>query len=354
MGCIKTKDLDISGDSTPKFKAYIETGSVENIRTLYTLIKFQQPTFDINSLRFRVGSLEVSALGLSILTGNTAVFNLLLDELKGSYSLSEYLFAKANTSGLSIICLNNYLLLLQYYLPLYMQAKGFVPGAKSSILRSTLDLTSILQTPAEEGSTYTPMHLACESGHTSILNFFRRFTAQFDIVPMELDLNAVDESSGNNCALIACQANNFTMIKFLFLQCNADFHVINSFDENALNMLAIGSAVNKSETLKCVEFLVEKVGIDIKHNYKETLMMLQCDNSKEYFKEKLAEVGINEDLEMQEEEAKSKLIKRTAIQNDDTGNKFTFVKLFPELLNKSMAGNMDDVDIEVFLASMKD
>ena len=355
MGCCKTKDLGFSGDPVAKFKSYIETGAVENIRTLYKLVKYKQPAFDINSLRFKVdGNLEVSALGLSILIGNAAVFSIIRDEMNGSYALAEYLFSKVHTSGLSIICLNNYLLLLQSYLPLYLRSKDFVPGDKASILKSTLDLSPMLRSPTEEVSTYTPIHLACENGHISILNFFRRFTAQFDLVPFELDLEAVDETTGNNCALISCQANNFTMMKFLFAQCDADFKILNAYDENALNILAIGSSENRPETFKCLEFLVEKVGVDIKHNYKETLLMLQCDRSKEYFQRKLAEIGITEDLEILEEEAKIKLMKRTTVQTYDTGNRFTFVKMFPDLLNKSMTGNMEDIDFEALFAMSKD
>jgi hypothetical protein len=334
MGCCETKNTATT-HIEERIKASIETGNLSGLKSLFLMAKHSNKQFDLNSLRYKIDDqLQVSPLGLSLLYGQPQVFSLILNELNGDFSLMEDQFAAANTTGLSIICLNNYFSMLQVYMPKFMLNKQNGLRRKP-LVRGTLNLDDPSMVP-EDQLNYTPIQLACESGHISIVNYFKAYVAGLELVPPELDVHFVEPETGNNCALIACKANNFSMIKFLHVQCKADFTLVNSYNENALNILAIGSSQFSNETFKCLEYLVEKVGVDFEHNYQETIVMLGHEESVVYLKTKLEEKGIEVNKRELEKQGDVVGMKRTIVRKYDTGNRFTFTRMFPELLKSSV------------------
>ncbi|OMJ84332.1 hypothetical protein SteCoe_14556 [Stentor coeruleus] len=333
MGCCETKNknLIIVED---KIKEYIEQGNLSSLRSIHALITKSDKDFDINTILYPIDeTLSVCPLGLSLLLGHADIFKAILQEMNGDFSLMESQFSEAETSGLSIICLNNYLVLLQVYLPLFLNSKkeqNLSPKTKNT--RQTIYLDAKEELEQILPCTYTPIQLAVENGHISIVNLLRSFVCSLNLIPSEIDLNYIEENTGNNSALIACKENDFKMIKFLHCQCQADFNIVNNFSENAINILAIGSKNKCVETFKCLEYLIEKIQVDLVYNYQETLMMLEEPEALGYFEKKLCENGINvtkKDLELQ---GMVKPQKKTVCVANETGNRFTFTRIFPELI----------------------
>jgi hypothetical protein len=240
----------------------------------------------------------------------------------------EDLFYTTGTSGLSIICSNNYTSCFESYLPLFLSHKS--RGESKINLKSTLVLDQEAKVNENVASSYSPIQLACEKGHISTVNFLKNYFLDCCLVPYEVDLHYIDPVSGNNCALIACQQNNFSMIKFLHLQCFADFSVVNLCSENALNVLAVGSQKCKVETFNCLKYLIEKVEVDPLFNWQETLILMEEDKSVRYLEEVLGKLGVivKRDELLSEQEKFSH--KRTVCNNIE--NRFTFTRLFPELV----------------------
>ncbi|OMJ85060.1 hypothetical protein SteCoe_13715 [Stentor coeruleus] len=336
MGCCEGKNTN-QGLDKDKIKQCIQTENLSLLKSFYKYAVHKDKDFDINKIRYQIDdNLIVSPLGLALLLGHANIFTAILRDMKGDLLLMESLFSQAGTTGLSVICLNNYLALLQVYLPLYLT--NIKPSSNlQSRPNNTQTLNLDSHNPFEKSQTclYTPIQLAVDNGYIGIVNFLKNYSYTISLLPPEIDLNYIDEASGNNCALISCNQNNYNMLKFLHSQCQADFTIINNYSENAINILAIGSFYNSTETFKCLEYIVEKIGIDILYNYQETLMMLEEEKSVSYIEKKLKDKGIHVTKKDLDEEGLVKPQKRTVCNDYDTGNKFTFTRLFPELLKST-------------------
>lgn len=294
MGCCENK-YSCKEISEDKIKQCIQIGNATTLLNIYRLIAHKDKKFDINKILYKVDeALSVTPLGLALILGQGQMFMTILEDMNGDFLAMEYQFEQANTSGIAIICLNNYLVLLQTYLPLYLSAqkskRAIDPEIKS---QSALILDSHLISSEPLDYSYTPIQLAVENGHISIVSFLINYTSSIVHAPQEIDVHYREEITGNNCALIACKCNNYNMIKFLHSQCSVDFSIINRFSENAINILAIGSKENKLDTFKCLEYLIDKIGIDPFYNWKETLIMLEDDQSISYMEQKLRSQEIN-------------------------------------------------------------
>lgn len=336
MGCCESKDIS-QGLDKDKIKRFIETDNLSSLKSLYRYAVHKDKDFDVNKIRYKIDdSLMITPLGLALLLGSAHIFITIFEDMKGDFLLMESLFSQAGTCGLSVICLNNYLVLLQVYLPLYFS--NLNPSNTYKLKpqsNQTLNLDSHDHLEKTEIFQYTPIQLAVESGHISIVNFLKTYASNINLLPPEIDLHYIDEVSGNNCALISCKSNNYNMIKFLHSQCQADFNIINNYSENAINMLAIGSIDNWAETYKCLEYIVEKIGVDPLHNYQETLMILEEEKSVSYIERKLKDQGINVTKDELHGQGVIRVHKRTICNAYDTGNRFTFTRLFPELLKST-------------------
>ncbi|OMJ95373.1 hypothetical protein SteCoe_1292 [Stentor coeruleus] len=336
MGCCESKDTS-QGLDKEKIKLFIQTDNLFSLKSIYRYAVHKDKKFDINSIRYKIDEqLMVTPLGLALLLGHAQIFTTIFQDMNGDFLLMESLFSQAGTSGLSVICLNNYLVLLQVYLPLYFS--NLNPNNTSKLKPNnsqTLNLDSQDLLEKTKVFLYTPIQLSVECGYISIVSFLKAYASNITLLPPEIDLHYIDEASGNNCALISCKSNNYNMIKFLHSQCQADFNVINNYSENAINVLAIGSIENSTETSKCLEYIVEKIGIDVLYNYQETLMMLEDEKSISYVERKLKDKGINVTKKELNGQGVIILQKRPISNTYDTGNRFTFTRLFPELLKST-------------------
>ena len=181
MGCCESKNLN-NDEIKLRIKRSIESGGINYLRMICKLGNLNKSQFNINLLRYDIeNSIIVNPLGYSLLLGQTEVFNFIMNELKGDAAYMESIFNDFNTSGLSIICLNNYLSLLHAYLPIFLQNRKNNDFFKSLNLKATLNLKEDLETVSETICPFTPVQLACENGHISIISYLKGFNENLQL-----------------------------------------------------------------------------------------------------------------------------------------------------------------------------
>ena len=84
------------------------------------------------------------------------------------------------------------------------------------------------------------------------------------------------------------------MIKYLYETCQGNFHVKNKHNENAINICITNCKKDiMVNYFECLVYLVEKVKVDVKYMYEESLLMAENSIIIKFLEKKLAEVGIN-------------------------------------------------------------
>ena len=267
-----------------------------NIRGLsFHLLCYQKLTnTKINIDSFIVNYQDIGDLNLlsyALLYGSLEVFKFIHINLKASIEPMESLLNKLNTSSLTIMCENNYTELFQYLAPLYFelpQIKNFCEESSKNCEERSKDEPEIM---------YTPVQLACYYGNIAIINCILEFNKEKSVHPL-LDIHKINEKTGENCALIACRCGNYNMIKFLHINCSADFSILNRNQENVLQVLiASASTQNFNEVFECLVYLIENAEVDILYNYKETIQFMNQEKLLLYFlvKLKTKEVIVSEE-----------------------------------------------------------
>lgn len=343
MGCCENKALLTPENLQAKLKQFIQssnhTGLIQSIRYM----KNKTLDFDVNSVEIKIDdTLKVSPLGYSLLLGLPDTFMLIYQQLEGSFDLMERNFAKFETTGLCIICLNNYVNLLNIYFPLLVEHENFnVQISLSSIHSNEVHtLPSIVSIKSTHKSSFSAVQLACDNGNLAVLNYFFNYKGNIPkSIANEVDLHYVDPETGFNCAMVACKNNDLTMIKFLHVHVKCDFFIINRFGENVLNVLALGSQKIPEGVFKCLKYLIEIIGVDPLFNYQETLILLHDHQSTKYIENILNSHDIKFDRRKLIEESQisfANQAKRIEIIQNRTGSKFNFSTIFPELYNSSV------------------
>ncbi|CAG9311501.1 unnamed protein product [Blepharisma stoltei] len=287
MGCNSSIQTNSQSELLQRVKQCIERN---NSKVLHSLIISQQSRLHgrllLNDPIAEVEGLRLNSLGYALWLGRAYLFRYMYETLGASLSVLEDLLRSQRTSILGLICQRGHLDILQYYLPLYMSTYSN-PKIDENI---SLDFDNSFDNKIFY--TYTPIQTACELGHMCILDYvFLHFKDTKP--PEELDIHMQDSLTGENCALIAARTGNYPMMKFLYERCKADFKVLNNSYENAIQIAALGSTTGDGDYLACIKFLVEKIGVDLKYNYEETLLHIQSYSLRNYVEKKLKDVGIN-------------------------------------------------------------
>ena len=342
MGCCEAKNSEFSPNYIlSSLKSCIDSGNTKQL-SYYILSynKQQKSEFDINSSILEEGIGETNLLGYSLTKGGLDTFKYIHRSLNADLNTMENQFEAQGLNGLSIICERNFLQLFEYYAPLYFIMKKTTKTVRKN-LKETIEfdekydkLISAIDNPKD--CSYTPIQRACLHGHIGMVGSAVELSKKMETVPLELDVHYVDETTGDNCALIACKTGNYSMIKFLHANYDAKFSVLNKSQENALQVLAASARLKHlSEFLQCFIYLVDKVGIDFTHNYQETMLLLEYEKVLTFFTSKLASVGITANKSELETHEKRESEKIRNFENGENLEKFTLVKLFPELEESS-------------------
>ena len=279
---------------------------------------------DTFTLKTSLGQ-ELNLLGLSMLYGKLEFIKLIHELHKGSFVEMEKCLNKFGYSGLRLICENNYLEVFEYYSGVYIGCKESIANEYCSRVKDLCvlgkDPSSLKFLQKNPECKFSPIHYACVYGNISIIKAISSFASTLTEVPLEFDTNYIEEGQGYNCALIACKRGNYNMIKFLNNACKADFTLLTKNKESCLQVLFSGATdAPMTELYNCLVYLVEKVKVDIRHNYEEVLTQCEIFKVTDYYIQKLIESGI--DLKKSELEEKCKKTK-IARFGSFTESKFT-------------------------------
>ena len=351
MGCCETKSFQTAENLDIKLKQYIQSSNNSTLIQYIQFLKRKTPSFNINSVEIKVDDiLKISPLGYSLLLGQVEAFKIIYKQLEGDFGLMEKNFAKYDTSGLAIICLNNYINLLPVYFPLLINHEETNIQVTSSNLcyNEALTKSSLTSMKSINKSSFSSAQLACENGNLPVLNYFLNFKGNVPrSIQNEVDLNFVDPETGFNCAMIACKNNDLAMIKFLHIQAKSDFFIINRFGENAVNVLALGSKKAQGTVFKCLKYLIDIIGVDPLFNFEETLILLKDQISLTYIEEILKTANIEFDRQKLIEETDINHSQRIEILRNRSINKFTFSTMFPELFSSSLMSSARESQVSI-------
>ena len=267
-----------------------------NLKTLVEIQKLFPPEPGkpnmIDEPFITIHDLNMSPLAYALWIGKVVVFQFLHKKMGASLEAMETLFVDQGKTAIEVICSNGSLEILQYYLPYYNKSLKPVASVLGDISisvdfqRSTLVETKLKQ-------TYTPAHIACEHGHVNIIHFLHATYKDKPAVPHTLDIDFQDESSGENCALIACRKGDYKMVKFLYEVCSANFRALNKRHENAIVVTAAASKRRPTHDFyNLFVYLAEVVKLDYTYMHEEVMLLLEDRNIIKYFENKLQKKGI--------------------------------------------------------------
>lgn len=286
MGCCETKNSsNLTEEISKDIKICIEQEDLTRLSQICRLLGTGSlKGFTINNFLFDCfKGIRMNIPTYSLYLNKFKTLKYLHENFKIDYRVVENILNDLELSALQLICTNCSLELLEFYVPIYVNLEFKRLSVGSNV---TIDLechdNSKLQL------TYTPVQMACELGHIQILNFVQNYFKTLEAPPV-LDIHYIDQTTGENCALIACRSCNFSMIKFLHTICRADFTILNKKEESAIQILASsGKSSYQEDLFRCLEYLIEQVGVNFLYCYEETLLILENIECIAYIERKLA------------------------------------------------------------------
>lgn len=299
---------------------------------------FEKEFPQINNPYFIIKEFRLNLLGFAVYTASYECFTYIHTELNASIESMEKLLQEQKSSAIDLICQRGNVDLLNYYLPIFCSSCETLPIVTEELSLSLDFSQNNNGIPKVIQSTYTPIHKACDLGHLHVISNVCKYFKDKPIVPLELDIDYQDETTGENCALIACKTGNYSMIRFLHTTCHANFFLNNKLGECAVQILA---ASNKRKNLKefheCMVYLINQIGVEFTHNYEETLLLIDNEKTVLFFEKKLKEKGI--EIDKEELEEMNKLVKPEQIRSIEEasldpyyGTNFNFKKLYNDVM----------------------
>lgn len=281
MGCCSSHQIE---HIPLKPSGKIDLTEVTLLASMLNEAKLSSLKSEIDEPIIVIDKINLNPLGYSLVSGRVSNFISLIENMNASVIAMETMMEKQGLHGLDLIIEKGYIDLLRYYLPIY---RSTFPQKFSSIEDSETSCSF----PDSRTSRKTPLHLATERGYLETIQFlYTSFKNSF--TPEKYNVHHVDEYSGENSALIACKKCHLSIIKYLRVQCNADFNLKSKRSESALHLAAFGSNTNKVEGFEVIKYLIEEVKIDFTFQYEEILLILNEKQILEYIEKKLKTMGI--------------------------------------------------------------
>lgn len=334
-----------------KMQKIVENNDVLDLEFISRTEEFAYNIENINNVYFMIKDLKVNLLGLSLYHGSFDCFKFIHKSLKASLESMEKIFLEQKISAIDLICTRNCVDILDYYLPHY--EKTFEDSPLIEEVSQSLNFTNNAEEikPKILISTFTPIHKACEIGNLNIISHVHKYFKDKPTTPYTLDLDYQDETTGENCSLISCRAGNYTMIRFLHTTCRTNFRLLNKLGENAVQILA---ASNKKKNFKdfyeCLVYLAINAGVDLSHNYEETLLLLESEKAILFYQKKLKEKGI--EIDKYELEEKYKLVRIEQVRSLEEekldsyqGSEFNFIKLYSDIMQGTDVEEISEIDL---------
>ena len=248
---------------------FLTTDSIENFDKMTTKWK----------------DISINVLGLAFLLPQPSIFKHLIEK-NSSLTTMDDLLSKAKISPIQYICWKNHGDILKLYLPHYLK---LVENRASTEFNYTIDLSP---SPILNYPSYYPIHILCKSGNIGLLKYIFDEVRALAHIPEEFDIETRNDDKGENCALIACREGNFDMMKFLNEYCNANFHVLNKDDKNAI-MIAVESMYNdqnNEEYFRIIVYLTDIIKVPL-DNYYDPLMIARNERLVQFLEKRLESKG---------------------------------------------------------------
>ena len=273
MGCKACKDV---GENLDQVQNEILRCIVnENLSSLKFFLKsyirkVKQPEEMVMNSRIVVlDKYKLNFLAYSLAMGSAKPFKFLYESCRCSVEIMNGIFDEYSIDPLNLICEKNHLELLRYYLPIYFQFKK----EENKAIDTTIHFHEV-PLPTEVNDMYTPIQIACLNGWIGIVDHLYQYNKTD--YHKSIDINEINDYSGESCALISVRSGNIAIVKLLFENYKLDFNVKNKFGECALQICAV--CCTKFPTRQFSEvfmYLLEVVGVDINDNHDEILLVLE-------------------------------------------------------------------------------
>lgn len=287
-----------------KLRESISSDSAERLKCILNMMlkNHEDNKSLINSPIFDLKEITLSPLCYSLWVGSLNAFKCLIQDFHACPIEMEKIFLDNHFTGLDIICERNYTSLFLYYIPLYTQHSSKIPTLKQDQHVTVEFDRTVDQVPK---NIYTPVHKACELGNISILLTIFNYYKNKDFTPHLLDIEYQEETTGENCVLIACRTGNYSMIKFLHEVVKANFFKVNAKGEGPIIvLLAACRKANNEVYFQCLVYLIEVVKVEFREQYEECLLLAQDRQTVAYLENCLKMMGIKADKKSIEENNK--------------------------------------------------
>ncbi|OMJ83674.1 hypothetical protein SteCoe_15344 [Stentor coeruleus] len=293
MGCCSSEMKTLPRNQVvDRIKIAIEQNHWLKLPTLFAVLEKIQPEklSAIDRPIIETKEITLNPFAYSIWLGQKETFIYMYENLHPNILELEHQLAKYNMTALDIICQKGYIEILKLYIPIYTDYQITLMHS----IENHYD-------PSLPANIYTPIQKACEIGNivvvSTIVNYYKTNCPNGLVnikIPFILDINYQDENTGENCPLIACRNGNYTMMRYLHENCQANFFAKNKHDENAINVCLAGYRREPKLTYyECIVYLVNTIGVDFMHMHEESLLIAEDPKIIGFLEKKLKEKGVN-------------------------------------------------------------
>jgi hypothetical protein len=274
MGCNNSRKFELlTQKAVFSLKDSIERSDCNSISeslTLYSSLKNCTLSSTIDAEIIEIREFTLSPLSYAVWTGQARAFLYLIQYQKASFQAMQNSYQCKHLLPIHIICERGYFELIKEYLPYYLEYLEFANDSMKSNAIDTNEHKGCLYS-----FTYNAVQIACDMEHIGIICYiFDYFKGK--VPPDELNFYKIDETTGNNCALIACRTGSLALLKVLYEKIKADFHIRNKKKQTALHVLAESIALNPNKHyLPAVVYLLDVVKVDISYRFTQIMDLIQ-------------------------------------------------------------------------------
>ena len=273
MGCKACKGVGENLDQVQReILRCIESENLSSLKFFlrsYIRTTKQAQEMVMNSRILVLNEYKLNFLAYSLVVGSPKSFKFLYESCRCSVEIMNVIFDEYSIDPLNLVCDKNYFDFLRYYLPIYFQYKK----EENKMIDTTIQFHEV-PLPAVVKDMYTPIQTACLNGWIGIVDYLYQYSKV--VYHKAIDINEVNDYSGENCALISVRSGNIAIVKLLYENYNLDFNRKNKFGECALQICAV--CCTKFPTMQFSEvfmYLLEVVGVDFVDNHEEILLVLE-------------------------------------------------------------------------------
>lgn len=251
MGCCSSEPrLPKEDVLLGKIRYSIESNNAERLSS-YSIIHENMTNCSSKLLSdlpiIKIKSIPLSCLGYSLWLGHLKIFRFLYEKKNADIAVMEEHFNLNGTSGIDILVQRKYSEFLEYYLPVYLNHYEKVKRSRKS--------------------PFT-IHSVVDSGNITLLSAIEEGVKGRNNVPMELDVHAIYEETGENSALVACKSGNLSILKYLVDKCKVNFNIKNKKGEGAVSLI-LSSKNDKETKLHCLNLIMKAGKVEIPDDFPE-------------------------------------------------------------------------------------